>query len=454
MSEKAYTIRREDGSQVGPYTFQIIKAFVISKKLHPEDQLLVPQRGEVPLGRIREFAVLFERRQNNKPPSSAKSKPADFLRIPPHSDQWLGRGTPPSAPDLDAVPRFTPLPQQQHKVVVFRGVVLPPGPNPTFAGDLEKNSCVKLLYRFVVGRQTGRLHVRRGRDRIDIFFYQGSLIYASSSSLQTRLGEVLINLDVLSRQVIADAIEQSEAQDIMLGQYLLQEGLLSPKQNLEILNSQLKMRIEEVFTWPSGIYRFYKNEVTGNTLPTSIDPFSFLRQMVFKTIPLGRILDEMENYRNHRVARLVNKLVSIENFSPTSEEYRFYSLLNNKEPLGDLVNMAISQKLLDEDRAMRFLYLLWQVDLIRLAEEIVGSRTKSQISELEERVSRLKEQSLLERLDLSPGSSNSAIRRRYIELAKTYHPDNLPPHSHPRVRKLIQEAFALISEAYHALLSH
>ena len=97
------------------------------------------------------------------------------------------------------------------------------------------------------------------------------------------------------------------------------------------------------------------------------------------------------------------------------------------------------------------LYLLWQTDLVHMKEELMGTRTQKVVNEPSAYINQLTNQSRLQRLGLKGGASPGEIRQAYLNLAREYHPDLLPPGTHAEVERKMSEAFALIADAYSVL---
>lgn len=423
MVENGYTIKRSDGSVLGPYPYGVVRAFVVAGKIDPEDVLVEPGGGEIVVANVPQLAGLLSRVSKTQEPEPKAAQPSSHPRRVP-----IGR-----------------------IALTRHGVALPPGPKPTYAGDLGKVSVVKLLYRLAVAKATGRLHVRKGREVTDIFLDGGTLRFAASNSSETLLGEILVSMATISRTDLADALEECEATDSTLGDVLLASATLSHVQLYAALKQQAETRIYQVFAWETGIYRYYKGEITGQDFPTELNFVDVARNGIWKYAPLERIQDELYPFRRHRVARLLNKYLNAQDLGLGPKEVRFHSMLDNREPLGDLVDRAREEKVLTEEAANRMLYLLWQMDLVRFAEEVVGSHTTRQIYDLEDLVEELTSATKLERLELDAGATQRQIRESYLRLAKKYHPDTLPVDSHPDLIRLTQDIFSLITEAYRVL---
>jgi DnaJ-domain-containing protein 1 len=128
-----------------------------------------------------------------------------------------------------------------------------------------------------------------------------------------------------------------------------------------------------------------------------------------------------------------------------------YQNIINRSPLVDVMGDMIDSDVLSLEQTARVIFLLWQVDLLHLKEELIGSRTQHQLDQLNTFIHQLNNQNRLQRLGLKGGANAQEIRQAYLQLAREYHPDLLPPGTHPEVSRKMSEAFALIADAYSVL---
>lgn len=417
---ESYTIRKHDGKLEGPYSLRVIKAFVIAGKLTAEDFLITPE-GECPLSTHDDLRVLWE-------PESANLDVSE-LELPEEV------GLP-----LDG------------RIVFYRGKVLPPNSKPDFAGKLDRFSLVHLLYRMHLHHATCRIFVHHGNSTLNIFLEHGVPCHVASNDEDTRLGEILVRESLLTRDTVHHALELSEAQERPLGQILLEEQLLSGEQIQRALTYQMKRRLFAPLGWSTNThYRVYLGQITGAQFPVKVDFYKLLQEAAFEWVPRSLIKERLLQQLHRRVARTKHPKLSLENFDLDTNERRLYQTILNRDPLNDVLGEAIESDMLSEEQASRVVFLLWQVDLLSVNEEVIGTRTQRVLDELNSYIHQLQNQSRLQRLGLKGGANPSEIRQAYLNLAREYHPDLLPPGTHPEVSRKMSEAFALVADAYSVL---
>lgn len=419
-SYESYAIRKQDGKLEGPYSLRVIKAFIIAGKLTEKDTLITSD-GEQPLNQHPELRIFWE---------------------------------PGTQDDLEAVSEFhgAEAAPVEGRVVFYRGKVLPPGPGPTFAGNFTKFSYTHLLYRLHLSKETGRLHIRHGRDIVEVFIEHGNPAYAASNDQNTLMGEVLLREGLIERNALDQALQQSEAEDRPLGQVLIQNSMVPNKHIHKALNLQFKRRVFAPLGWnPNTTYRFYRNQITGAQFPLDYNFYHLLQEGVLEWLPESRLTEQLLVQQHRRVARMDHPKLNLESFNLENADRKLFFSILNQDPLDDVIGDAVDSDLISEEQAARVIFLLWQTDLVHMKEELMGTRTQKVVNELSAYINKLSNQNRLQRLGLSGGASPGEIRQAYLGLAREYHPDLLPPGTHPEVARKMSEAFALIADAYSVL---
>lgn len=412
-----FQIRKlSDNSLNGPYNINIIKAYIVANKLGPQDKMLIEGK-EIPLLEVKHFHSL-----------------------------WVQKGM------ILSSQKPTESRKKQGKVVFFsKGRTTPPGPNPTYAGQLSKNPLVKILYRFMLSKQTGRIHFRQGRQTVDLFLEDGQLHHAASNIQETRLGEILVSKRNLNQSQVQQALLQANNQRRPLAQVIQEHKWVTSQDLKAAFDAQIKQRIFMVFSWATGVYRFYEKQITGSTFPSKVDILIVLKEGVLAQQSISVISNSLIDLQNRRVARLKHPGLDPRSLQLNPSEKRFYRNISNNDPLRDVLGETIEKDLMSEDGATRLLYLFWQIDLVGIGKELLGERTQKRLDKLENLIKQLKGQTHLQRLSLEGGANKKDIRQAYIKIAKVLHPDQLPPGTHLNVAKKTEEAFALIADAYRIL---
>lgn len=132
-------------------------------------------------------------------------------------------------------------------------------------GSLAERDFSELVHDLHRERSTGLLtltHVGVGRS---ILVQEGRLVFASSSSPDDRLGELLLRRGQISLRQYVDA-GKAIGPGKRLGAILVEQGVLTPKGLVKTVVEHTQEIIYGAFQWTEGHYRFQP----GNTPPEAI----------------------------------------------------------------------------------------------------------------------------------------------------------------------------------------
>jgi hypothetical protein len=121
-------------------------------------------------------------------------------------------------------------------------------------GSLAERDFPELIHDLHRQRWTGKLtltHVGIGKS---VLVQEGRLVFASSSSPDDRLGELLLRRGRLSLRQFADA-GKAVAPGKRLGAVLVEQGLLTPKELVKLVVEHTQEIIYGAFQWTEGQYR-------------------------------------------------------------------------------------------------------------------------------------------------------------------------------------------------------
>jgi curved DNA-binding protein CbpA len=76
---------------------------------------------------------------------------------------------------------------------------------------------------------------------------------------------------------------------------------------------------------------------------------------------------------------------------------------------------------------------------------------EQELKDLRTRAGQLKGQSHFQVLGITESADSSAVKLAYFKLAKSYHPDTVPPDAPPEMTKLKADIFSAVGEAYRVL---
>src|SRR5215469_8525389 len=124
-------------------------------------------------------------------------------------------------------------------------------------GSLREASLPDVLQLLAMGKKTGCLSVTHRDNFGYVYFDRGRIAFASIVNRRDRLGDLLIQAGLLTRENLDAALEvQGEQPERRLGEILIGLGYVTR----EALHDQVRTQIEEavyfLFTWSHGTFSF------------------------------------------------------------------------------------------------------------------------------------------------------------------------------------------------------
>lgn len=126
------------------------------------------------------------------------------------------------------------------------------------SGKIQDTSLPDILEQLRQGKATGTLTVRRKEIVKCIYVKSGQIVFATSTGIHDRLGEILVRSGKLTRENLDHALRiyKKNAGLKKLGAILVENGLVSPRDLFSGLKVQVKDIIFSLFLWADGEYQF------------------------------------------------------------------------------------------------------------------------------------------------------------------------------------------------------
>lgn len=168
----------------------------------------------------------------------------------------------------------------------------------SLVGNLEELGLGEILQIVSLSRKTGVLSLSsRGRDG-SVFFRQGQVVRATSSTYKQSLGEVLIQKGVIDLAVLRKslAFQQENGFRERLGVILVKNFGVSQEVIEEVVREQIENVVFSLFAWAEGTFRFEVQKSIETVDGTKLDPLQFMLDQglnpQFLAMEGTRILDE------------------------------------------------------------------------------------------------------------------------------------------------------------------
>jgi hypothetical protein len=125
---------------------------------------------------------------------------------------------------------------------------------PSAEGALEEHDFPDLIQTLYKSRWSGSLTVTQGNAAKSVIVDEGRLVFASSTVVDDRLGELLLRTGRLTLRQFQDA-GNMVGPGRRLGSILVEQGLLTPKDLIKVVVEHTQEIIYSLFLWTSGQYR-------------------------------------------------------------------------------------------------------------------------------------------------------------------------------------------------------
>jgi hypothetical protein len=136
-------------------------------------------------------------------------------------------------------------------------VALPVNDLPVLDGDLAFFFPSEVLQLMQLAQASGRLEIERGDERVDLFLERGRPVFARTSGLAVRAGEILQHRGLVSPELLAHVLEQQTREPRRrIGALLVEAGAVTPEQVSDAVHEVLRRIVYGVLLWREGRFRF------------------------------------------------------------------------------------------------------------------------------------------------------------------------------------------------------
>lgn len=219
-----------------------------------------------------------------------------------------------------------------------------PASHMELEGRLNPSMQLPDILQFLsTGKMTGMLTINSGNYTASLTLRNGRLINSSSMGRPRRLGQMLTQRGLVSRNSIEQALQYQKTltNPLPLGRLLVQQGHLSIEQLRQAIRLQLEEELWELFSLSEGVFKFDVGDDTnlGDALvDLDVEPL---------IIEGARRLDEWRhiehNIPDESVIPAVNPdadLVDREMMNFSYAEWRVLSMVNGRFDVGSLVTRS------------------------------------------------------------------------------------------------------------------
>ncbi len=236
-----------------------------------------------------------------------------------------------------------------------------------FKGNLKDFSLTSILIELNRDRATGTLSVTTPLFTKNIYVRDGSVIFASSTFEDDRLGEMLVKAGKISLEQYDKSVEILKASGKRQGAILVDLGYITPKDLFWGVKYQVKEIIYSLFQLEEGVYEFNENAVPPDEVITlKISMNNLIYEGVGRIDNITRIRREMPDVKT--VFKLNENPAGIfKGIDLSSNDRTILSLVDGKRS----INQLIEESRMNSFDVMKTLYVLWSTGFI-VEREMIG----------------------------------------------------------------------------------
>jgi CheY-like chemotaxis protein len=288
------------------------------------------------------------------------------------------------------------------------------------------------------------------KDVALISIIEGKIVEVKSKNPFSQMGNLLIEFGFASPEDVEEALADSRNEP--LGQKLIQAGALSPHAVGLIREEQLAIRLSQLISDTSVEVAWMQRDIK--------------MQKTYHPLPPSRLKALMSDWIKTKIP--AEWLRSF--YLPLSERAICWRGKATIKIEGAKLNMPLLPEILEsiqnqptlqslmanaEDKDLDYLQAIHALVLER---KIYFGEKQRNANEFQLRIKRylrlldsLKLKDLFQILGVSQQAKYSEIQRSYTELAKTFHPDKIPPEAPEELREICHQIFSNITLAYRTL---
>ena len=151
----------------------------------------------------------------------------------------------------------------------------------TLNGSIQTISLYGVIQLLCNEHKTGILRIFNGKEEYQIFYLEGSIIYAIESKKEARLGTLLIRDKLITKDQLDDCLELARQHRQAIGRILIHEGHITLRDLKKYMYEQVQDIIYNLFLWPTGDFQYRDTRINLswmvvvklNTLELLVDAF-------------------------------------------------------------------------------------------------------------------------------------------------------------------------------------
>ncbi len=332
-----------------------------------------------------------------------------------------------------------------------------------YKGELSTYPLPLILLGLHRDEETGVLSVMTPQFTKRIYFKKGDAIFATSTLEDDRLGEMLLKSGKIKIEHYEKSVELLKKTKKRQGTILVELGYLTPKELYDAVKDQVKEIIYSLFNLEHGDYEFVPGDLPTEEVIT-------LKMSIGNLIYNGiKRINSWSTMKRQLPDIFIPKFSSnpmslFQEIHFTDVDKKIISMIDGKKTVRQIIDNSWVTPL----EALKTLYTLWCLDIIEDAkaesptefiditfEEIFRPHHVEEdtfIKKVNELYEKIDSMNYFELLGVSDDAGVKTISKRYLEMAKEFHPDKYYNFSKDySLKEKLTKIIKTLTEAYEVL---
>lgn len=230
------------------------------------------------------------------------------------------------------------------------------------SGSLSRNKTVELFCSLYYNKSTGILSIESER-KLNVHFYNGHINFVEYRDPSLMLGEILVQSNTISEQERKDALSFVDETGRQIGECLVELGKITPHELNEILQNQIKEKIQVAILCKTGKYSFEKLKEPRAENIYNIYPLQIIYDVIYGDLLKLDIIENIKNSEQFFIQPTQNYLPETVKLKLSSlKEIKLSNILKQETNLKE----AINNSPLNMEDSSKFLNFLYICNLIKI----------------------------------------------------------------------------------------
>jgi len=212
--------------------------------------------------------------------------------------------------------------------------------NVQLRGTLGATPFARLLGELFHRRATGALLLHGPCKKI-VYLREGDAVYVRSSRQSECLGEVLVKQGVITRAQCRESLQRMEQDGRQQGATLLEMGAMDGRALVVALETQLKTKLLDIFTWPRGDFFFRgASSIPTEQLKLDWSTAEVIAHGVRRAYDEQRLAAALEPYLNHTLVFTEDPRLRFQELTVDPEEQSLLDSVDGEKTLGQVLSLC------------------------------------------------------------------------------------------------------------------